>query len=59
MDKVIKRVNIDKENFKILEDMCNQENTAISNYLDYLINRAITNEYVEKKKSKQIYVWRS
>ena len=56
---VCKKVNIHKDNFKVLETLAENTDTPMADYLNYLINKAIIEEEKIKKAQNPLYLWKS
>jgi hypothetical protein len=56
-ESTYKRVTISKSNLAKAEKLAETKNVKLSDYLDKLINEAITRDY--KQGKQPLYVWKS
>ena len=58
-DVILKRVSVAKVNLEIIERLAENTNTPLSEYLNYLINKAIVEEEKRMKAKSPLYLWKS
>ena len=59
METKLKRVRIKPDNMELIEKMAESSKLSVNDYLDYLVNRAIVDEYNKSKQTVPLYVWKS
>ena len=58
-DVTIKRVTITNDNLDRIKTLAENQDIKLSEYLDRLMNKAIVDEFKDKRAENPLYLWKS